>query len=316
VARTRNLKPSFFSNDLLAECEPMARLLFAGLWTLADREGRMEYRPRRIKGLLFPFENVEVEPLMEQLADRGFVVVYRVECRDFLAIPTFGEHQRCHPDERCEGFPGPESGVEISVFPERNEKPGNPPARAPDFPASCALPSSIPSSIPSSCPPTGTKRSRSVETTNSITWSADAGWQGISEEQRGRWATAYPAADLPVELARAHDWLVANPAKAVRSRWSRFLVGWLTRCQDRGGTHRANGTPVAPRVVRTARLDLGGQVMSDEEYAREKRRLAQQARLRAEREAARRNRSGSSDGTASLGETLRMNGRVPGRARA
>jgi len=49
MARTRSIKPSFFKNEFLAECEPMARLLFVGLWTLADRDGRLELRPRRIE---------------------------------------------------------------------------------------------------------------------------------------------------------------------------------------------------------------------------------------------------------------------------
>jgi hypothetical protein len=49
MARTRSIKPSFFKNEFLAECEPMARLLFIGLWTLADSQGRMEFRPMRIK---------------------------------------------------------------------------------------------------------------------------------------------------------------------------------------------------------------------------------------------------------------------------
>ena len=49
MARARNLKPSFFTNDKLAELHPLGRLLFAGLWTIADREGRLEDRPKRIK---------------------------------------------------------------------------------------------------------------------------------------------------------------------------------------------------------------------------------------------------------------------------
>jgi hypothetical protein len=54
MARTRSIKPSFFKNEFLAECEPMARLLFIGLWTLADSQGRMEFRPMRIRAELFP----------------------------------------------------------------------------------------------------------------------------------------------------------------------------------------------------------------------------------------------------------------------
>jgi hypothetical protein len=306
MARTRNLKPSFFTNDLLAECEPMARLLFAGLWTLADRDGRLEYRPRRIKGALFPYDNCEIELLVQQLATRGFVQVYRAGAVDVLAIPTFGEHQRCHPDERSEGLPPPQDGSEKCVFPERNAEPGNPAREPGNFPATCALyPSVLTPSVltpHSSPPPSGTqKRSRSVATSDPIEWTAEAGWSGISDEHRQRWATAYPAADLPVELAKADEWLRANPTKAKRSRWGRFVTSWLSRCQDRGGTHRVNGTQAAPRaVVRTPRPDLGGQVMSDEEYGRERRRLARLAEYLAGKEQARRERMEE----ASLGETL------------
>ena len=51
MARARNIKPGFFANENLAECDPLARLLFAGLWCLADREGRLEDRPKRIAAL-------------------------------------------------------------------------------------------------------------------------------------------------------------------------------------------------------------------------------------------------------------------------
>lgn len=306
MARTRNLKPSFFTNDLLAECEPMARLLFAGLWTLADRDGRLEYRPRRIKGALFPYDNCDVPMLVEQLASRGFVQVYRANGIDVLAIPTFGDHQRCHPDERSEGLPAPPTPGETAAFPEENAEPGNPAREPGNFPATCALyPSVLTPSVltpHSSPPPSGTqKRSRSVATSDPIEWTAEAGWSGISDDHRQRWATAYPAADLPVELAKADEWLRANPTKAKRSRWGRFITSWLSRCQDRGGTHRVNGTQAAPRaVVRIPRPDLGGQVLSDEEYSRERRRLAKLAEYQRDRQRARQER----DQEASLGEAL------------
>jgi hypothetical protein len=53
---------------------------------------------------------------------------------------------------------------------------------------------------------------------------------------------AYPAADIPVELARATQWLKANPKKAKKSNWRKWLTtSWLNNCQDRGGTHRERG---------------------------------------------------------------------------
>jgi hypothetical protein len=46
---------------------------------------------------------------------------------------------------------------------------------------------------------------------------------------------------LAQELAKATAWLKANPQRAGRRNWRRFLVGWLQRCQDKGGTNREPG---------------------------------------------------------------------------
>ena len=69
MARARNIKPGFFKNEELAECSLAARLCFPGLWLLADREGRLEDRPKRIKGELFPFDTFEVGPLLDELPE-------------------------------------------------------------------------------------------------------------------------------------------------------------------------------------------------------------------------------------------------------
>jgi hypothetical protein len=74
-----------------------------------------------------------------------------------------------------------------------------------------------------------------------ISWSADAGWDGISDADRKEWAVAFPGAVLAQELAKATAWLKANPQRAGRRNWRRFLVGWLARCQEKGGTNREPG---------------------------------------------------------------------------
>jgi len=248
MARTRSIKPSFFKNEYLAECEPMARLLFVGLWTLADSQGRMEFRPLRIKAELFPYENCDILGLLKQLADRGFVRAY--ESGDFkvLEIPTFGQHQRCHPDERDEGLPAPDEDGTTIVFPEQNAKPGNPtlepgnPTLEPGNPqASCAFNPLI--LLPSSSnAPSTPQRRRCSKQADPIRWSAESGWEGITDADRAEWSQAYPATDLPVELAKATQWLKANPRKARKSNWRRWLTTvWLSNSQDRGGTHREPG---------------------------------------------------------------------------
>jgi hypothetical protein len=241
MARTRSIKPSFFKNEYLAECEPMARLLFVGLWTLADSQGRMEFRPLRIKAELFPYDNCDILGLLKQLADRGFVRAYESGDVKVLEIPTFGEHQRCHPDERDEGLPPPDESAETIVFPEQNAKPGNPTLEPGNPPASCAFNPLI--LLPSSsAAPSTPQRRRCSKPADPLRWSAESGWEGITDADRAEWSQAYPAADLAVELAKANQWLKANPKKARKSNWRRWLTTvWLSKCQDKGGTHREPG---------------------------------------------------------------------------
>lgn len=85
------------------------------------------------------------------------------------------------------------------------------------------------------------KRRTRSQHPNAVRWDADAGWTGITDADRQEWATAFPACVLATELARATAWLRANPQRAHKSNWRRFLVSWLTRSQDKGGTNREAG---------------------------------------------------------------------------
>jgi len=91
------------------------------------------------------------------------------------------------------------------------------------------------------------KRKRS-QPADAVAWSADAGWQGITDADRQEWRQAYPACDLTAELAKATSWLKANPTRAHKSNWRRFVVSWLTRSQDRGGTNRTPGVRTDERA--------------------------------------------------------------------
>lgn len=118
--RARNIKPGFFKNDILAECSPMARLLYIGLWCMADREGRMELRPKRIKGELFPYENCKIEPLLEELMSKGFIIAYNINGVNYIAIPTFTQHQNCHIKEAESTIPAPDSHGACTVLAQLN----------------------------------------------------------------------------------------------------------------------------------------------------------------------------------------------------
>lgn len=108
MSRARNIKPGFFKNDLLAECNPLARILFIGLWCEADRDGRLENRPKRIKAQCLPYDNCDVQALLGELADRGFITCYQVAGADYIAIPEFAKHQNPHCKEQASSIPAPD----------------------------------------------------------------------------------------------------------------------------------------------------------------------------------------------------------------
>lgn len=109
MSRARNIKPGFFKNDRLAECDPLARILFAALWCEADREGRLEDRPKRIKAECLPYDDADADALLAQLAKAGFILRYEVGGERFIAILNFSKHQNPHVREPASSIPGPGS---------------------------------------------------------------------------------------------------------------------------------------------------------------------------------------------------------------
>jgi hypothetical protein len=107
MARTRDLKPGFFTNEDLAQLPPLARLLFQGLWCHADREGRLEDRPARLKVQILPYDDCDADDLLNKLASAGFIRRYQVDFAKFIQVVTFTDHQKPHPKEQVSEIPPP-----------------------------------------------------------------------------------------------------------------------------------------------------------------------------------------------------------------
>ena len=105
MARARNIKPGFFRNADLVELSMEARLLFIGIWTLADRAGRLEDRPKQIKMEIFPADNVDCDALIALLAGTGMLERYEVNGKRYLQVTNFIKHQNPHRDEKASTIP-------------------------------------------------------------------------------------------------------------------------------------------------------------------------------------------------------------------
>ena len=110
MARSRNIKPGFFLNEGLGGIEPLARLLFVGLWCIADREGRLEDRPKRIKIEVLPYDDCDADKLLASLHDAGFIERYSADGNDYIQINNFAKHQNPHPKEAASVIPAPPNG--------------------------------------------------------------------------------------------------------------------------------------------------------------------------------------------------------------
>jgi hypothetical protein len=108
MARSRNIKPGFFTNEVLGEMSPLARILFAGMWCHADREGRLEDRMKRLKPQVLPYDDCDIEALAQCLHDAGLVYRYVVDGKGYIQVIEFKKHQNPHVKEQASTIPAPD----------------------------------------------------------------------------------------------------------------------------------------------------------------------------------------------------------------
>lgn len=129
MARSRYIKHDFFLDEDLAELPALTRLFFIGTWTIADRNGVFEDRPRRIFVELTPWEPggvPVVEKMLEELAAKPHrsIVRYEVDGKKFCWIRNFKKYQSPHRDEPAR-FPLPNEAApcESSSGDQKNKRP-------------------------------------------------------------------------------------------------------------------------------------------------------------------------------------------------
>ena len=146
MPRCRLIKPDFFTDSSVATLSPFARLFFIGLWLYADREGFVEDDVRRLKALLFPYDQeVDCEALAVELHGKDMIRRYpAVEKHGWIWVKNFLRHQSPHPKEAASLAPkyDLDSGRffceagEKNVFPcnftERSSDPSTDPSTDPD----------------------------------------------------------------------------------------------------------------------------------------------------------------------------------------
>ena len=126
MARIRTIKPEFFTDEDLGELPPAVRLLFIGMWTQADKAGRLKDKPKTLKARCLPFDNLDIEKSLRQLSDSNFIIRYTIGGEQYIQIRTWEEHQRPHHTERESTHPSVENGsLTVNSPLENGEKKGS-----------------------------------------------------------------------------------------------------------------------------------------------------------------------------------------------
>lgn len=107
--RIRSIKPEFCTDEKIGALTREARLHFILLWMTADRHGVVEYRPRQLAAMMYPFdedmENSRFEALTSEVLQQSLCSHFSHDGRQYLFIRNFTKHQALTTWERKESRP-------------------------------------------------------------------------------------------------------------------------------------------------------------------------------------------------------------------
>jgi len=111
MARSRILKPEFWSDEKLALVPREARLTFAGLWTCSDDYGVTKGHPAWLKAQIFPYDvDLTLADFQKWLADLeriGVIDPFTADGESFFFIRNFADHQKVDRPSKMRNPPCP-----------------------------------------------------------------------------------------------------------------------------------------------------------------------------------------------------------------
>ncbi len=92
------IKVQFWEDETIAELSMPCRLFFISLWNFADDRGFVAYRPKWIKVKCFPYDDIDIEPLLEELKQKKRIHIQN----GVIKIIKFLKHQKIEKPSRSE----------------------------------------------------------------------------------------------------------------------------------------------------------------------------------------------------------------------
>lgn len=94
MPRIRQIRPEFWSDEKVTRLSVAARLALIALWNFADDHGRARAYPRELAGFAFPTDDLDIAPLLEEIARSGIVHFYVADGLPLYHLPNWRKHQK------------------------------------------------------------------------------------------------------------------------------------------------------------------------------------------------------------------------------
>lgn len=266
MPRIRTVKPELAKHEGLFDLESETGLPIRYAWALlpcfCDREGRFEWRERRLNAEIFPYDT---EPLMARVLDalvtRGFLVKYRVGRAWYGWIPTFTDHQVINNRESASEIPDPATSDEAVYFgdheltlPESTRDARVDHARGTPLVHAQAEGKGREGKGRDK-EPDGSSPEAKKPPARFVIPLTNGKCVEVSQSDIDRYCELFPAVDVEQSIRNMLAWLDSNPQKrsgSARGAKTR-MTSWLSRDQDKASRQRQELRPNESPSERAAR---------------------------------------------------------------
>lgn len=214
-------------HDVAGKRAEFCQLLFPLLVAHADDYGRQSGDTFTVKHAVVPTsprKETDVAFALQCLHDVGLVVWYEVDGRKYLEIVDFDKHQSGLHKRTKEMIPGPSGNFREFPGDSRLREENRTKEKRTEWKGTEEEISSETDSVSEPALLTFSTVGKSP------TWA-------LTASRVAEWASLYPSLDVEAECRKALAWVSANPDRRKTAKgMPAFLVNWLNRAADRGGS--------------------------------------------------------------------------------
>src|SRR4030067_2379754 len=116
MARTRAIKPEFWSDEKIGSLSFVERLLFIGLWNFADDEGIIKASPLYLKANIFPYDNLkegDIAKALDNFEKLSMIHRYGQHSQRYLWVVKFRKYQRIDKPQKS---PNPPPNIQNNLY--------------------------------------------------------------------------------------------------------------------------------------------------------------------------------------------------------